>query len=80
METIVVLDSGQLHHRSTIHVTPINIPLEYPCQSHSSPGPSSGGSFYDYRSPTTSSHILTDGGIAHLTPVTHSELHKTGLM
>ena len=37
METIVGLDSGQLHHRATIHVTPINIPLEYPCQSHSSP-------------------------------------------
>ena len=45
--------SGQLHHGATIHVRAINIPLEYPCQSHSSPGP---GFYDDHSGPTLRSH------------------------
>ena len=51
---------------------PIRISLSEPLLPQPQLGKQPGGSFYDYRSPTTSSHILTDEGTAHLTPVTHS--------
>ena len=68
---------------ATIHVTPINIPLEYPCQSHSSPSPSSGSSRVAVFMIIALPQLLVTSWLMRAQHIWHqslTQLHKTGLM